>query len=203
MTVGERKGGFETQLGQRGPGSRESRGKENKGTARVEGSRGHRQGPPQPLVAQSRLLLQPAALARTGRPLLPPGRPSSVPPPRRVPSAAEAAACTAAPGAALAWTRLEKGTGRPPRPFPPCDSAATARSVSSRHRSRWDLHSPVASSPLPLHYSFPAAPSVAGTWAGPTGPARWAGSGAAAMPAGPLPATCSPCAGARAPTAAP
>lgn len=42
------------------------------------------------------------SLARAGRPLLPPRRPSSVPPPRRVPCAAEAAACTDAPGGATA-----------------------------------------------------------------------------------------------------
>lgn len=183
-------------------GVRESGGKEDKGTVRAEGRSGHRRGPQEPLAAQSPYSNLQPSLARAAPTLLP-----AAPPPSR--PRAESQALQRPPPALplpelpLAWTRLEKDSGRPPQPFPPCDSTATARPVSSLHRSRWDLHGPVASSLLPLDHRFPLAPSAAETWAGPTGPARRAGSGAAAMPAGPLPATCSPSAGARAPTAEP
>lgn len=106
----ERKGNSEKQLEQRG--RRSGRAEER----RTRGQLGQRAvvgtgGDPRshwPRRAPSPAC-KPATFARTGRPLLPPGRPSSVPPPRRVPSSAEAAACTAAPGAAARLDTLGEG----------------------------------------------------------------------------------------------
>lgn len=79
----------------------------------------------------------------------------------------------------------------------------TPEPVPSPHRSCWGPSRTGGLRPALPPAPLPCGPSAAGTRAGPTGPAGGAGSGAAAMPAGSLPATCSPCAWARAPTAAP
>lgn len=103
----------------------------------------------------------------------------------------------------LSRTRLQRGAGSPPQPFFPCDSAATAGSRSLTPTFPLGPSRPGDLCPALPAALLPCGPSAAGTWAGPTGLAHGAGSGAAAMPAGSLPSTCSPCAWARAPTAAP
>lgn len=186
-------------LGQR-PGCRRAEERRTREQLRAEDGREHRRGPPQPLDARSpfsgrQLTLAPAA----------PSSLSAAPPPSR--PREESPALQRPPPALplleppLSRTRLQRGAGSSPRPFFPCDSAATARALTPTFPlgpSRPGGLCPALPAAL-----LPCGPSAAGTWTGPTGLAHGAGSGAAAMPAGSLPSTCSPCAWARAPTAAP